>query len=657
MTPRHPDATWLWLVAGVCVALVACTEIIEVPLDDAVVAGPDVVDGQPVTDAQVEAEPDVVEPICEPGVQQCNYNEVTVCSEGGLAWETLIACELGEVCFGGECMGCFPGTSSCDNGTLSRCGDDGVWYPEQDCRATHQDCVLGACVSPCFDDFKSNTYSGCDYWAIDLDNVQDAQNGPYALLVANLADEPTNVVVTSRDSAEVTTETAISVVVQPGALEVLPLPQRHMDGAGIGWNAWRLETTAPVVTYQFNPLSNVDVFSNDASLLLPVHSFGKEYLVISEPQLTGAGPGGQGVTQYRGLAAIAATTPETTVTITPSVRTLAGPNLPAMEAGETHSFVIWPYQVLSLKSDSEHGDLTGTEILSNHPIAVFTGHESAPSSDKCCTDHLEQQLYPVTRWGKKYIAAKSMPRNVEPDYWRVLASQDNTKVAFTPAIATPIVLQRGESFALASTVDFMVDADKPIILTQLLASSSEVVSPTPGSPCLETFECHPGYTCEVLDSLYTGCAAPSCAGPGGNCIAGHTCRCATDAEEDPVGEDGEAVALDCHCVPIGDPSLILAAPAEEYRSNYIFLTPAAYAFDYVNIIAPQGATVALDGVAVDGSVFTAIPGAGYSVARLAIPDGIHEVVSNAPMSVVVYGYDDDVSYGYLGGLGLHDLGH
>ncbi len=597
--------------------------------------------------------------LCEPGLQQCHYNDVVLCNADGTEFESVEACALGQVCFSGECMGCFPGTSSCADGTLSRCGDDGVWYPEQDCRATHQDCVLGACVSPCFEDFKSNTYSGCDYWAVDLDNVAQAQNGPFALLVANLADTPTEVKVTRRDSAAVTTEIALSVTVQPGALEVLPLEQRHLDGAGIGWNAWRLETTSPVVAYQFNPLSNVDVFSNDASLLLPVHSHGKEYLVVSAPQLTGAGPGGQGVTEYRGTATIVANTPETTVTITPSVRTLAGDGLPSMAAGETQSFVLWPYQILNLKSDSPGGDLTGTEILANHPVAVFTGHESAPSSDKCCTDHLEQQLYPVARWGTRYVATKAIPRNVEPDYWRVLASQADTKVTFTPAVAAPVVLQRGESFELATSADFLVEADKPVLLTQLLASSGEVVSPPPGSPCIDTSECHPGYTCEVTDALYTGCTAPTCGGPGAACLPGHTCRCqgADEAGDGEAGVGGEPAVPDCRCVPIGDPSLILAAPEGQFRANYIFLTPSAYAFDYVNLIVPLGATVALDGIAIGPSALTAIPGTGYSVARLAVSDGIHEVIATAPMSVVVYGYDDDVSYGYLGGLGLHDLGH
>ena len=259
----------------------------------------------------------------------------------------------------------------------------------------------------------------------------------------------------------------------------------------------------------------------------------------------------------------------------------------------------------------------------------------------------------INRWGKRYIAAKSMARNAEPDYWRVVASEDQTTVSFTPTIAAPVVLQKGEFFELSTPLDFMIEADRPVLVTQLLASSGEVVQPSAGTPCETAAECHPGYSCDILDALYRGCTAPTCSGDGASCLAGHTCRC-SEVPEDATDE--EAIPK-CACVPIGDPSLILAAPTEEYRDNYIFLTPNAYAFDYINLIAPTGAVVSLDGIGLDGGAFSAISGTDFHVARLAVTDGIHEVAASAPVSVIAYGYDDDVSYGYLGGLGLHDIGH
>ena len=41
-------------------------------------------------------------------------------------------------------------------------------------------------------------------------------------------------------------------------------------------------------------------------------------------------------------------------------------------------------------------------------------------------------MTPVSSWGKKHVAARSTPRGDEPDYWRILASKDNTHVYTTP---------------------------------------------------------------------------------------------------------------------------------------------------------------------------------------------------------------------------------
>src|SRR5207244_10445478 len=56
-------------------------------------------------------------------------------------------------------------------------------------------------------------------------------------------------------------------------------------------HAYRVKSSFPVVAYQFNPLENVNVFSNDASLLKPVEALdpggsteGLMYAVLGWPQ-------------------------------------------------------------------------------------------------------------------------------------------------------------------------------------------------------------------------------------------------------------------------------------------------------------------------------------------------------------------------------------
>ena len=60
-------------------------------------------------------------------------------------------------------------------------------------------------------------------------------------------------------------------VVFAGALfpQQLGLADQSLDYSGIETKAYKLVSSAPIVAYQFNPLDNVGVFSNDASLLIP----------------------------------------------------------------------------------------------------------------------------------------------------------------------------------------------------------------------------------------------------------------------------------------------------------------------------------------------------------------------------------------------------
>ena len=104
-----------------------------------------------------------------------------------------------------------------------------------------------------------------------------------------------------------------------------------------------------------------------------------------------------------------------------------------------------------------------------------------------------------------------------------------------------------------------------------------------------------------------------------------------------------------HLRAVGDPTLILSVP-EQFRDSYVFLTPTNFVEDYINVVAPAGATVTLDGNPVADAVLPS--GSNYKVARLPVTDGVHTLFATEPVGVVAYGYDEDVSYGYPAGLSL-----
>ena len=72
----------------------------------------------------------------------------------------------------------------------------------------------------------------------------------------------------------------------------------------------------------------------------------------------------------------------------------------------------------------------------------------------------------------------------------------------------------------------------------------------------------------------------------------------------------------------------------------------------VVVIAPVGARVLFDDLPLPVDWEPVAEGDEWQAARFPIGDGVHFIRSDDPLSVIVYGYDQYVSYGYPGGLNL-----
>lgn len=565
-------------------------------------------------------------PLCSPGAARCqSARALEICNATGSAWSPA-PCEGQCREAGGsascEAIVCVAGSTRCSGEeSVLRCNALGTGYElEQTCdraRAGEQ-CDQGQCVPLCVLSEKVRTNVGCDYWAADLDNAfaginLDAAAAPYAVVVSNPDLNLTAQVTVLNNEEQVDT-----AIVPPLGLHVFMLPRRDVDGTIHAPLAYRVRASVPIIAYQFNPLDNEDVFSNDASLLLPSHVVGQEYLVMTREQ---------SFPNLRNYVTVIGIDEEPTeVSITVTAITAAGPGIPALEPGDTYTATLRQFDVLSLQTNAPGADLTGSYVEANRKLVVFGGSEAAnapntnhcvridpqtqrgvceydervPCRDNydcndarlntCCADHLEQQLFPINTWGRHYVAAKSYDRGLESDYWRILAAHDGTKVHTDPPQEEIPLLNRGEWYEIGSREHFTIDSNHPIMVGQFLASEH---APNPN----------------LRDSY----------------------------------EEGDA--------GIGDPAFILAVPVEQFRTHFVFLAPDKYARDYVNIIAPASATVFLDDLPVtrwesvgDGSV--------WKILRREISDGVHFIEADEPVAVVVYGYDDYVSYGYPAGLNL-----
>ena len=494
---------------------------------------------------------------CTPGTKKCLTGNVVECAPDGSGYNLSEECDALSQCLNGTCLECFPGQGKCEGSDAWQCAPDGsAWEFYKTCTSSEV-CISGSCQSLCSGDIKFNTNVGCDYWAVDLDNAEPANNSPFALVVSNTSEQSADITIRKTDGGP----PEASASVAPGQLHIFELPPYNVDGTFKGVGAWRVNATAPIVAYQFNPLENNLVYSNDASVLFPANAWGSEYMVMSRFQVDST------PFPFRSFFTVVAGYAQTEVTVVISEGpTLAGPGVPVLNAGETFTTTLEPYEILNIQSDASAVDLTGTQITSNQPVAVFGGHEAAVSSDQCCADHLEQQLMPINAWGKTYVASKSASRGVEKDYWRILAAHANTTVITTPNQGFIPTLNEGEYWDIASDQNFLIESNNPVLVGQVLASSYEI-----NGSC--STGCQNGSTC--FDN--TCIMNMTCSGSGqGTCPNGHACVVVEDLFGDTTS-----------CEPIGDPALILAVPVEQFRDEYIFLAPNNYLLDYLNIIAPS----------------------------------------------------------------------
>jgi hypothetical protein len=644
-----------------------------------------------ITDATPELQPGQA---CIPGSAKgcATANHVLRCNAEGLGYDNeLCADDIGAwtPCFNpGRCAKCNPGIKRCNpkiDTIAEECTNEGEWKIIKECNSAKGElCVAnGECMEACTYNAKAKSYTGCSFFALDLDNAfvpggkrqyYDAAGAQYAVVVSNASDSLSSKVEIDTVEGKVEFDSALATLdyspLGPLDLRVFNLPRRDVNATGISWNSYRVKSSAPIAAYQFNPLENVNVFSNDASLLLPTELLGDWYIVMSREQSFDI---------LRGFVAVAATHPGTTqVTLTfsktttktlPSSDEGSADYIKSYKAGESATFTLKQWQVLNIETDAVGADLTGTVVLASQPVAVFAGSEAAnapntnhcltdkctakqiQNSDKCgvcewdkktacgnnghcsafitcCADHLEMQQFPVKVWGSHYVGVKLFPRGLEADSWRILAAADGTKVALVPPQKDPKgnpinipVLDAGEWY------EFEAD-------------------------------CGPGYKQNPDPKVCTGgsfeIAAQFDDGKPAPIMVGHFMQ-SQDAPDPNVG--GSAQQGDAGT---GDPAYLLAIPTDQWRSEFVFLAPGKYAFSYISIAAPADAEVVVDDALVPPDAWKGIS-ANYKQARMFVQPGTHKVISKPKnggerrVAVDVYGFDQYVSYGYPAGLDLKDL--
>lgn len=499
----------------------------------------------------------------------------------------------------------------------------------------------GGVPQTCAEAEIEKSYIGCEYWPTMTPNSSLYTQFGFAVVASN----PTGAEsVVSVDRGGVPVQ---EVVVPPNGLYVIELPwveelkqtsdqnKPEPDSALVTDGAYHVTSSVPIVLYQFSPLQfqiqnppwdcpnliqsgGCYSFTNDASLLLPTTALRTEYFAMSYP----SHHFGSDATwlDTPGFVAITASADATQVTVTSSAHVRAGAGVAPMAPGDTATYTMNAGDVLVLASGklpagaSPQGnipcsmenqiefcpspkeyDLTGTKVTSDKPIAMLGGHDCTfVPYDRYACDHLEESIFPVETLGKDLV---------------VTAPQAVAAIDTAPG-APDNMFVRVMSAADNNSISF----DPPVHPDVVLGAGQWI----------EIGPINQDFRVKGDNRLMVG--------------------------QFMVGENFNGQSAGA-----GDPSQSIAIPTEQYRLNYTFLAPITYTHNFVNVVAPAGAGITIDGVTIPPETFAPIGSSGLSVARHQVPGGVHTMNGNMNFGIVVYGYGSYTSYMYPGGLNLETV--
>ncbi|MBV8758932.1 MAG: IgGFc-binding protein, partial [Deltaproteobacteria bacterium] len=357
-----------------------------------------------------------------------------------------------------------------------------------------------ACSTSCMAADENHSSVGCEYFAVDMDGA----SGPpydacYAVFVANVSMSPVHMNVDWNGQtidltkyAKLPQGTGQHVTygnfdpaagLAPGAVAILfldygsgtvqdfgnvpcPVPAAlgvgvQVHGTGVG-KAFHITTDTPVVAYQELPYGGGAAAATGASLLIPSSAWQSNYIAVSAWDSPATGiPINVGGPSHDIVAAV----DNTVVTIRPHSNIAAGAGVPAGTANQPWTITLNRGQYVQL---TQSDPLSGSPITSSAPVGVFGGHQIM-DIDRCCGDHGEQMLTPVTALGSEYVAAPHATRKPGPDprVFHIYGAVDGTQLTYEPANLGAATVNQGQMIEIRTSSPFVVksqDSNHPFAL-------------------------------------------------------------------------------------------------------------------------------------------------------------------------------------------------
>ena len=250
-------------------------------------------------------------------------------------------------------------------------------------------------------------------------------------------------------------------------------------------------------------------------------------------------------------------------------------------------------------------DLTGSKVVSNKPIAFFSGHECAdvPVGVAAC-DYLVEQLPPTLTWGRQFFVVSSLGKTAGEQYKLITSAATTTVICYcytsggTVSQTFTITLNetgRSYEFHIGQNMFCSVQASSPILLVQFAIGGSR----------------------------------------------------------EPLG--------------YGDPFMMMIPPVEQYSNNYTFVTQSGFQ-NAITITVTSGffnpGNIVLNGTSLGTATWTPIycsvqtdSVCGFGT-RISISTGrnfIYHREPTAKLGTFVYGFSHGAGYGYPAGMQLFPI--
>ncbi len=510
--------------------------------------------------------------------------------------------------------------------------DDAAPRVLQEC-PPDQGCALGRCVPACEAASAAQGSLGCDFYTLPPDDDKTLLKAScFAAYVANTWAEPLTISAEydgrTLDIGGATfvsspTLTPLAGALPPGQVAIIFLSAAPVslqqcprpaalgshpieNGTGIT-RAIRITTSRPVSAYSIFPYNQNGGEIASATLLLPVSSWSANNILVSGWGLSSVLRTGDDLPPlpvYPFAQVVAAQ--DTVVTITPKVSVVPGRDVEGASARQPHAWSLRTGEVLQINQASE---LTGSFLTADHPVAVFGGNQclDLPEFQNAC-DILHQQIPPPISWGSEYALVPPPSRTLSPEltYYRIVGAADGTILQYDATGAVPfdapLSLGAGEFYTFQSRAPLVVrsqDRQHPFYASTYMTGQDS-----------------------VLQSAYN---------------------------------------------PVGDPEFLNLVPADQYLDRYVFFMDPSYRVSSLTVVRKRGANgfaaVELDCLGEIPGFSTVDPSETTQVAYVdmsglggqACGPGRHEVHSDQPFAVYVWGLGWFSSYAYAGGQGLRPL--